>query len=109
MNGPSGSDGPFRGVPFVVKDLDGTLGGAPFHQGNRLLKSIGHTAARDSTLIARLRAAGLVAIGKTNTPEFGLQPTTEPEAYGPTHNPGDLARGPGGSSGGAGAAVAARF
>ncbi|MFM7616882.1 MAG: amidase [Actinomycetes bacterium] len=103
-----GADGPFRGVPFVVKDLDGTLGGAPFHQGNRLLKAIGHTAERDSTLIARLRGAGLVAIGKTNTPEFGLQPTTEPEAYGPTHNPWDLARGPGGSSGGSGAAVAAR-
>lgn len=106
---PALPDGPFRGVPFVVKDLDGTLGGAPFHQGNRLLKSIGHTAARDSTLIARLRAAGMVAIGKTNTPEFGLQPTTEPEAYGPTHNPWDLARGPGGSSGGSGAAVAARI
>lgn len=101
-------DGPFRGVPFVVKDLDGTLGGAPFHQGNRLLKAIGHVAARDSTLIARLRGAGLIALGKSNTPEFGLQPTTEPEAYGPTHNPWDLARGPGGSSGGSGAAVAAR-
>ena len=101
-------DGPFRGVPFVVKDLDGTLGGAPFHQGNRLLKALGHTAERDSTLIARLRAAGMIAIGKSNTPEFGLQPTTEPEAYGPTHNPWDLARGPGGSSGGSGASVAAR-
>ena len=105
---PALPDGPFRGVPFVVKDLDGTLGGAPFHQGNRLLKSLGHVAERDSTLIARLRAAGMIAIGKSNTPEFGLQPTTEPEAYGPTHNPWDLARGPGGSSGGSGASVAAR-
>lgn len=105
---PALPDGPFRGVPFVVKDLDGTLGGAPFHRGNRLLKSLGHVAERDSTLIARLRAAGMIAIGKSNTPEFGLQPTTEPEAYGPTHNPWDLARGPGGSSGGSGASVAAR-
>lgn len=105
---PALPDGPFRGVPFVVKDLDGTLGGAPFHQGNRLLKALGHVAERDSTLIARLRAAGMIAIGKSNTPEFGLQPTTEPEAYGPTHNPWDLARGPGGSSGGSGASVAAR-
>jgi amidase len=103
---PALPDGPFRGVPFVVKDLDGTLGGAPFHRGNRLLKELGHVAERDSTLIARLRGAGMVAIGKSNTPEFGLQPTTEPEAYGPTHNPWDLARGPGGSSGGSGAAVA---
>ncbi|MEY4007376.1 MAG: hypothetical protein RLZZ467_399, partial [Gemmatimonadota bacterium] len=105
---PALADGPFRGVPFVVKDLDGSLGGAPFHRGNRLLKELGYVAERDSTLIARLRAAGMIAIGKSNTPEFGLQPTTEPEAYGPTHNPWDLARGPGGSSGGSGASVAAR-
>jgi len=97
---------PFRGVPMVVKDLDGGLGGEPFHWGNRLLKEIGHTAARDSYLIAKLRASGFVVIGKTNCPEFGLLPTSEPAAYGPTRNPWDSDHSPGGSSGGTGAAVA---
>ncbi len=104
---PALPDGAFRGVPFVVKDLDGPLGGAPYHNGNKLLKELGYIAPTDSTLVAKMRAAGMIAIGKTNTPEFGLQPTTEPEAYGPTHNPWSLAHGPGGSSGGSGAAVAA--
>ena len=103
---PALPEGAFRGVPFVVKDLDGALGGAPYHNGNKLLKEIGYIAPTDSTLIARMRAAGMIAVGKTNTPEFGLQPTTEPVAYGPTHNPWNLAHGPGGSSGGSGAAVA---
>src|SRR6478735_6527146 len=82
---PSG--GPFRGVPIVVKDLDGGLAGEPFHWGNRLLKGIGHTAARDSYLFAKLRHAGFVIVGKTNCPEFGLLPTTEPTAYGASRNP----------------------
>jgi amidase len=99
-------DGPFRGVPILVKDLDGPLADEPYHLGNRLLKQIGHVADHDSYLNAKLKAAGFVVIGKTNAPEFGLLPTTEPAAYGPTRNPWDLERSPGGSSGGSGAAVA---
>ncbi len=99
-------DGPFRGVPIAVKDLDGPLADEPYHLGNRLLKKIGYIADHDSYLTAKLRAAGFVVIGKTNAPEFGLLPTTEPTAYGPTRNPWDLDRSAGGSSGGSGAAVA---
>jgi amidase len=100
-------DGPFRGVPIVVKDLDGPLAGEPYHLGNRLLRAVGHVADHDSWLNARLRAAGCVVIGKTNAPELGLLPTTEPAAYGPTRNPWDPTRSPGGSSGGTAAAVGA--
>ena len=99
--------GPFRGVPAVVKDLDGTSAGDPCHMGNKLLKEVGWVDDHDSYLFAKLRAAGFVFVGKTNTPEFGLQPTCEPLAYGPTRNPWNTERGPGGSSGGSGAAVAA--
>jgi amidase len=100
-------DGPFSGVPILVKDLDGSLGGEPLHFGNRLLRDLGHVADHDSYLFARLRAAGCVIVGKTNTPELGLLPTTESHAYGPARNPWDLTRSPGGSSGGSAAAVAA--
>jgi amidase len=100
-------DGPFRGVPILVKDLDGTLAGEPLHLGNRMLRDLGHVADHDSHLFARLRAAGCVIVGKTNTPELGLLPTTESLAYGPARNPWDLTRSPGGSSGGSAAAVAA--
>ncbi|MFI5053504.1 MAG: amidase [Acidimicrobiia bacterium] len=99
-------DGPFRGVPIVVKDLDGSLAGEPLHFGNRLLRDLGHLGDHDSYLFAKLRAAGFVILGKTNTPEFGLLPTTEPLAYGPTRNPWDRDRSAGGSSGGSAAAVA---
>ncbi len=99
-------EGPFRGVPLVLKDLDGYSAGDPCHQGNRLLKEIDWHGDHDSALIGRLRAAGFVFVGKTNAPEFGLMPTTEPLAYGPTHNPWDTTRSPGGSSGGSAAAVA---
>jgi amidase len=99
-------DGPFRGVPVLVKDLDGTLAGEPLHYGNRLLRDLGYTSDHDSFLFAELRAAGCVIVGKTNTPELGLLPTTEPLAYGPTRNPWNVARSPGGSSGGSAAAVA---
>jgi amidase len=98
-------DGPFTGVPIVVKDLDGTLAGAPYHAGNKALKAIGNTSTTTSALFAKLERAGFVIVGKANTPEFGLMPTTEPEAYGPAHNPWDVARSPGGSSGGSAAAV----
>jgi amidase len=99
-------DGPFRGVPIVVKDLDGELAGAPYHGGNRLLKQLNYTPAVSSHVFAKLEAAGFVIVGKTNTPELGLMTTTEPHAYGPTHNPWDTTRSPGGSSGGSAAAVA---
>ncbi|HEX7131112.1 MAG TPA: amidase [Iamia sp.] len=101
------ADGPFRGVPFVLKDLDGSAEGLPLHMGTKVLRDAGFTATGDDTLTARFRQAGLVVIGKTNTPELGLVPSTEPEAYGPTHNPWDPTRTPGGSSGGSAAAVAA--
>jgi amidase len=91
---------------MVLKDLDGSSAGDPYHLGNRVLKEIGYVADHDSFLIARLRAAGFIAIGKSNCPEFGLLPTTEPEAYGPTRNPWNTAHSPAGSSGGSGAAVA---
>jgi amidase len=99
-------DGPFRGVPVVVKDLDGTLAGAPYHAGNRALKAAGYVAPTTSYLFEKLERAGCIIVGKTNTPEFGLMPTAEPEAYGPTRNPWDPSRSAGGSSGGSGAAVA---
>jgi amidase len=98
-------DGPFSGVPFLVKDTGAAVAGAPMTSGSRLFAS--NRAETDSTLVSRYRAAGLVIIGKTNTPELGLSFTTEPLAQGPTHNPWNLARSPGGSSGGSAAAVAA--
>jgi amidase len=100
------ADGPLRGVPIVIKDLDGSSRGDPLHQGNRALKQAGHVADHDTWLVAKLRQAGCVIIGRTNTPEFGLMPTTEPQAYGPTRNPWNTAHGVGGSSGGSAAAVA---
>lgn len=98
-------DGPFRGVPFLLKDLDGALGGAPLNFGSRALAH--YVAPADSELVARYRRAGVVIAGKTNTPEFGLLAITEPELHGPTRNPWSLSHVPGGSSGGSAAAVAA--
>jgi amidase len=100
-------DGPFRGVPFGLKDLYAGSEGDPICNGNAALRAAGTRADADTTLVARYRAAGLVFVGRTNTPEFGSLPTTEPVAFGPTHNPWDLTRSPGGSSGGSAAAVAA--
>lgn len=99
-------DGPFRGVPFVVKDLDGYSAGDPYHAGTRFLRDHDYRPTRDSYLTEKFRAAGLICVGRTNTPELGLNPTTEPEAYGPTRNPWDPTRSTGGSSGGSAAAVA---
>jgi amidase len=99
-------DGPFRGVPAVVKDLDGTLAGAPYHAGNQLLKQLGNVATTTSYLFERMQRAGFVFVGKTNTPELGLMPTTEPTAYGPARNPWHTDHSPGGSSGGSASAVA---
>lgn len=100
--------GPFRGVPFFLKDiLPATYAGVPTSCGCRLLKDAPMPA--DSELVRRFRQAGVIVVGKTNTPEFGMTHYTEPETFGPTHNPWDLARTPGGSSGGSAAAVAARL
>ena len=96
--------GAFAGVPFMLKDLSALYEGAPTTNGSRLFA--GHVADHDSEITRRYRAAGLVVIGKTNTPEFGLNVTTEPVMHGPTLNPWDPGRNPGGSSGGAAAAVA---
>ena len=100
-------DGPFSGVPFLVKDLMATIAGVPTSNGNRLWKNI--PAKVDSELVRRWKKAGVLILGKTNTPEFGLTPYTEPGAFGAAHNPWDLTRTTGGSSGGSGASVAARF
>jgi amidase len=100
-------DGPLRGVPFVLKDLSAHSAGDPFHEGMAFLKERAWTEPEDTALAARFRAAGLITIGKTNTPELGILPTTEPHAYGPSRNPWDTTRSTGGSSGGSAAAVAA--
>jgi amidase len=99
-------DGPFRGVPFLLKDAVAHSAGDPYHCGMQVLKDAGWIEPHDTWLVERYRNAGFVIIGKTNLPELALSVTTEPLAYGKTHNPWDLDRSPGGSSGGAGAAVA---
>ena len=100
-------DGPFRGVPMLLKDLHAFQEGEPVHEGMAFLKRLGWTAPNDSEVVARYRRAGFVFVGRTNTPELGILPTTEPAAHGPTRNPWDTTRSPGGSSGGSAAAVAA--
>jgi len=100
-------EGPFKGVPFLLKDLGAAFAGQPLHMGMKVLKDAGFRAPMDTFLAQRFRAAGLVTIGKTNTPELGILPTTEPDAYGATRNPWDLERTAGGSSGGSASAVAA--
>ncbi len=99
-------DGPLRGVPMLVKDLDGVTAGDPFYGGTRHLKDHGYIADHDSYLHAKFREAGVVILGRTNTPELGLVPTTEPETYGPSRNPWNPEHSTGGSSGGSAAAVA---
>jgi amidase len=100
------ADGPFAGVPFLMKDFGAEVAGFPFFEGSAFLK--GYIPSEDSEIYRRFCRAGLITIGKTNLPEFAIGTTTEPRMFGATHNPWDLSRTPGGSSGGAGAAVAAR-
>src|SRR5438046_2250147 len=104
---PALPEGPFRGVPFLLKDLICCSAGDPHHMGTRFLRDLGFIAPLDTYLAEKFRAAGFVFLGKTNTPELGTLPTTEPEAYGPSRNPWDTSRSTGGSSGGSAAAVAA--
>ncbi len=100
-------DGPFTGVPFFVKDLLQPVAGVRFTRGSRYWAM--DVPKYDSELIRRHRRAGLVLLGKTNTPEFGITPFTESELLAPTHNPWSPAHNTGGSSGGAGAVVASRI
>lgn len=100
------ASGPFAGVPFLLKDLGAHAAGHPLTSGNRALRDSPPISSHDTTLVARFRDAGLVTLGRTNTPELGSLPVTEPMAYGPTRSPWNTDHTPGGSSGGAGAAVA---
>ncbi|MBW3649748.1 MAG: amidase [Actinobacteria bacterium] len=100
-------DGPFRGVPILFKDLGTCEAGWPQYAGNAFLRAGDHRRDADTPLAPRFRAAGFVALGKTSTPEFGAQPTTQPLAFGPTRNPWDVERSTSGSSGGSAAVVAA--
>ncbi|MEW2374531.1 Asp-tRNA(Asn)/Glu-tRNA(Gln) amidotransferase subunit GatA [Micromonospora sp. NPDC047812] len=96
--------GPLAGVPVAVKDVL-TTKGVPTTVGSKILE--GWRPPYDSTIVQRLRAAGTVMLGKTNMDEFAMGSSTEYSAYGPTHNPWDLSRIPGGSGGGSAAALAA--
>jgi len=100
-------DGPFKGVPFLLKDVLNSFAGVPLCNGSRFFKD--YIPDHDSELVKRYKAAGLIILGKTNTPEFALMPVTEPELFGPSNNPWDTSRTTGGSSGGSAAAVAARI
>lgn len=99
------SNGPFRGVPFLLKDLLASYAGVRMASGSLALKDF--VPDHDSELVDRFKRAGLVILGKTNTPEFGILPTTEPRLFGPSRNPWAPTRTPGGSSGGSAVAVAA--
>ena len=99
------ASGPFAGVPFLLKDLGASYAGVPMTSGSEYTRDF--VPDYDSELVARYKRAGLVIFGKTNTPEFGIQPTTEPRLFGPCRNPWDPDRSTGGSSGGSAAAVAA--
>ncbi len=99
-------EGPLRGVPFLLKDLGCEAVDFPSHNGSRLLANTVYRL--DSAIFERIRAAGVVTFSRTTSPEGGVGPATEAAVYGgPTRNPWNLSRTPGGSSGGAGAAVAA--
>ena len=97
-------DSPFSGVPFLIKDLLTAYAGVPMNMGCKALRN--YVPSFDSELMKRYKATGVVVLGKTNTPEFGLMGVTEPELHGPTRNPWNPDRTPGGSSGGSAAAVA---
>jgi amidase len=99
--------GPFQGVPFLLKDLLASYAGVPLRSGSRFFGD--WRPEHHSELVRRYLASGVIVLGKTNTPELGLLPVTEPRHFGPSVNPWDPTRTPGGSSGGSAAAVAARM
>jgi amidase len=98
-------DGSFTGVPFLLKDILGAYAGVRMTLGSKLLQDF--VPDHDSELVVRFKRAGLIILGRTNTPEFGILPTTEPLLFGPSRNPWNTDRTTGGSSGGSAAAVAA--
>jgi amidase len=98
-------EGPFTGVPFLLKDLGASYGGVRMTMGSAFLSNF--IPDHDTELVVRQKRAGLIILGKTNTPELGILPTTEPRLFGPSRNPWDIKRTTGGSSGGSAAAVAA--
>jgi len=100
-----GDGRPFAGVPIAIKDLYTPVAGLRMTQGSELVGDF--TPGHDNALVRRLREAGFVIVGKVATPEFGIPPVTEARRFGPTRNPWDTERTPGGSSGGSAAAVAA--
>lgn len=97
----------YHGVPFLMKDVGARQAGQPYYAGNQALRDADYHAPEDTLLGARFRELGLVTLGNSNSPEFGLQSNTWPIAHRPTRNPWNLDRAAGGSSGGACAAVAA--
>ena len=101
------ADGPFRGVPYVLKDLTIVSKGDPYTASIAGVKASGYRSDHDSWFVERMREAGFVLVGRANTPEMGIMSTTEPVAWGATRNPWDTERSVGGSSGGSAAAVAA--
>src|SRR5258705_9224714 len=99
-------EGPFRGVPFLLKDLFAAYAGVRLSNGATVCQAL--VPHHDSELVRRYKRAGLVIFGKTNTPEFGIPPMTENRLFGATRNPWSLEHSPAGSSGGSAAPVAAR-
>src|SRR5207248_2212963 len=100
-------EGPFTGVPYLLKDLGVLYAGTVTSAGSGLFRDA--VADHDSEIVIRMKRAGLVIFGKTNTSEFGLATSVEPRLFGPTRNPWNLEHTAGGSSGGAAAAVSARI
>jgi len=98
------TNGPFAGIPFLIKNLNQQVSGTVTTNSSKLF--LNELSDQDTTLVSRYKSAGLAIFGKTNTPEFGLATTTEPQLHGPTKNPWNLLHSTGGSSGGAAAAVA---
>jgi amidase len=104
VGAPTPASGPFAGVPYLLKDLIVEVAGTRFTEGSRFLRA--NVSTIDSALVTRLERAGLIILGKTNTPEFGMAPTVEPVLHGATRNPWDVTLSTSGSSGGSAAAVA---
>lgn len=106
---PDLPDGPFRGVPMMLKDFVCHSAGDPFYEGMSYLKKLNWTETDDTHLAAKFREAGFITVGKTNASELGMKADTQPESFGPTRNPWNTDYTPFGSSGGSAAAVASRM